>query len=304
MKVSFALTYENPLRHIFSKQKEISRLQEAISQGKGLLEPSDNPLSWSNAMNLKTAMAKAEQWKENINFGANWNNITEGHLNHLNDLLTRAREIAIGAIKINSPETVLARAKELDQILREVITIANAKYQNRYVFSVNSDTGSPLFGYTEVNGQVASIINPADPLDMAEPLYISVGETTPVQINVDGQRLFFDEEGNSILQNLLNLRNAISSGNTNQIGDAMEHIERDQSRVLEALTTVGTTLNRLEARNDALEAITITQQDRLGDLEETDMAKLITEYQLTTTALQAVYQSTARITGLSLLQYL
>ncbi|MGC8718716.1 MAG: flagellin, partial [Thermodesulforhabdaceae bacterium] len=84
----------------------------------------------------------------------------------------------------------------------------------------------------------------------------------------------------------------------------MGQIEKDQSRVLEALTTVGTTLNRLEARKDALDAVTISQQERLEDLEETDMAKLITDFQLTATALQAVYQSTARVSGLTLLQYI
>lgn len=300
MRVSFALTYENPVRHIFSKQKDLRRLQNAISQGKGLLEPSDNPLNWANAMNLKAAMAKAEQWKKNIDFGISWNNTTEGYLNHLNDLLTRAREIAIESIKVNSPETVSAHAKELDQILREAITVANARYQNRYVFSVNS-TESP-FGYTENNGEIDSITYSSN--QMEEPLYISVGEYTSVQVNVDGKRLFFDDQENSILKNLLDLKNAVKSGDTNWISSEMGRVEKDQSRVLEALTTVGTNLNRLEARKDVLDAVIVTQQERLGDLEETDMAKIITEYQLTATALQAVYQSTTRITGLSLLQYL
>lgn len=303
IRVSFALTYESPVRYIFSKQKEIRHLQDGISQGKGLLQPSDNPLNWANAMNLKAAMAKAEQWKKNIEFGTNWNSTTEGYLNHLNDLLTKAREIAIESMKVNSPETVEAHKRQIDQIIREALLTANSKYQNRYIFSVNEDPSFPLFGYVEANGEIISI-DPPFPSQMAEPLYITVGESTPVQINVDGERLFFDEQGKSILENLLDLKNAIVSEDSNQISDAMGRIEKDQSRVLEALTVVGSTINRLEARGDALDAINIVRQDRLGDLEETDMAKLITEYQLTAISLEAVYQSTAKVTGLSILQYL
>jgi flagellar hook-associated protein 3 FlgL len=304
MRISFALTYENPVINIFSKQKDLRHLQDAISQGKGLLDPSDNPLNWAGAMNLKTAMAKAEQWKKNIDFGTNWNNTTEGYLSHLDDLLTRAREIAIKAIKINSSETTASYVKELDQIIREAITVANAKYQDRYIFSPNTDPTNPLFGFTESNGEITSITDPANPGQMSESLDIAVGENTSVRVNVDGERLFFDDQNNSILRNLLDLKNAVKLGDTNQISNAMGKIENDQSRVLEALTTVGGTLNRLEARGNALDTIMISQQERIGDLEETDMAKLITDYQLTATALQAIYQSTARVTGLSLLQYL
>jgi len=304
MRISFALTYENPVINIFSKQKDLRRLQDAISQGKGLLDPSDNPLNWAGAMNLKTAVAKAEQWKKNIDFGTNWNNTTEGYLSHLDDLLTRAREIAIKAIKINSSETTASYVKELDQIIREAITVANAKYQDRYIFSPNTDPTNPLFGFTESNGEITSITDPANPGQMSESLDIAVGENTSVRVNVDGERLFFDDQNNSILRNLLDLKNAVKLGDTNQISNAMGKIENDQSRVLEALTTVGGTLNRLEARGNALDTIMISQQERIGDLEETDMAKLITDYQLTATALQAIYQSTARVTGLSLLQYL
>jgi len=304
MRISFALTYENPVINIFSKQKDLRRLQDAISQGKGLLDPSDNPLNWAGAMNLKTAVAKAEQWKKNIDFGTNWNNTTEGYLSHLDDLLTRAREIAIKAIKINSSETTASYVKELDQIIREAITVANAKYQDRYIFSPNTDPTNPLFGFTESNGEITSITDPANPGQMSESLDIAVGENTSVRVNVDGERLFFDDQNNSILRNLLDLKYAVKLGDTNQISNAMGKIENDQSRVLEALTTVGGTLNRLEARGNALDTIMISQQERIGDLEETDMAKLITDYQLTATALQAIYQSTARVTGLSLLQYL
>jgi flagellar hook-associated protein 3 FlgL len=304
MRISFALTYENPVINIFSKQKDLRRLQDAISQGKGLLDPSDNPLNWAGAMNLKTAVAKAEQWEKNIDFGTNWNNTTEGYLSHLDDLLTKAREIAIKAIKINSSETTASYVKELDQIIREAITVANAKYQDRYIFSPNTDPTNPLFGFTESNGEITSITDPANPGQMSESLDIAVGENTSVRVNVDGERLFFDDQNNSILRNLLDLKNAVKLGDTNQISNAMGKIENDQSRVLEALTTVGGTLNRLEARGNALDTIMISQQERIGDLEETDMAKLITDYQLTATALQAIYQSTARVTGLSLLQYL
>ncbi len=305
MRVTFALKYENITTHIFSKQKNIKDLQNAISQGKALLEPYQNPLSWSRAMDTKNMLQKSEQWKKNIEFGINWNNHTEGYLNSLNDLLTKAREIAIKAIKINSPEATASYVKELDGIIREAINIANSKYQDRYIFSAYSDPFSPLFSYSETNGEVTSIIPPPTPSDMNIPLEINLSDTTSARINIDGEALFFDApSGDSIPKNLLDLKEAIKNGNVNLIGSAMEDIEKDQERVLEALTTVGANLNRLEARRYTLDAITISYQERLDELEETDMAKMATSYQLKITALQAVYSSAVLTSKLSLLDYL
>ncbi len=304
MKVSFALTYDHITRHVFAKQRDLRRLQEELSQGKALLNQSDNPLAWARVMDMKNAVQKATRWKENSDFGTNWNTTTEGHLNSLNDLLTRAREIAIKAIKVNDDESITSYTKELDQLLREALTTANATYQNRFLFAVNNDPATPLFGYTEVNGEITAISDPADPTDLAEPLTVIVGDAMTARVNVDGQRLFFDGSGESILKNLLDLKNAIASRDTDAVSDAMGAVEADQARVLEALTTVGAQLSRFEARSTTLDAIMVSQRECISDLEDADMATLATDYQLTVTTLEAMYQATSRVSNLSLLQYL
>ncbi len=274
-RVSFALRYETLTSNMLSKEAEVKKLQEAIAKGRGLLKPSDDPIAWRQAMDFKSASKEIEQWQKNIQFAMSWSRTTEGALNHLNDLLTRAREIAIKAIKVNSEETRTAYKEELKQIKDEVKLIEDLKYRDRWVFH-----------------------RPPD-----DPVQVKVGKNKTMIISVSEEEVF-GTAPDSISDHIQQLYDAIDSNNVNDISTSMGDIEADQQRVLSVMTKVGAAMNRLDARNNVLASIMIENEDRTGDLEKTDMTQLATEYQLKKTALQAIYQTTASISGLTLLRYI
>lgn len=273
-RVSFASSYDILTNEMLSKQSEVRNLQEAISKGKALLRPSDDPAAWVQSMNLKSAQKEMEQWRRNIEFGTSWAKTTEGTLSHLNDLLTRSREIAIKAIKATSPEEREALKNELSQIKDEIDQLVETKYRDRELFH--------------------------DPPD--DPVKIRIGKNKTMEVSV-GREEVFGTAGDTISDHVQALHDAIDSNDVNAISTSMGDVESDQQRVLSALTKVGAIMNRLEARENAISSISINYEERIGEMEKADIAKLATEYQLKKTALQAIYHTTASVSELSLLRY-
>lgn len=302
MKVSFSTNYTALLDGIFKKEQDIARLRKAISEGKGLLRPADDPLAWSRAMDWKDMMGKVEQWGKNINFGMNWNEYTESQLNYLNDLLTRTREIAIKAIKVNSEETRSSYVSELDGIIEDALSVSKSTYMDRYIFLVNENVDPSLNIFDPSTGDLNSSLLPDD---LNTSLDIRVGSGQTMRINVDAKEIFFDNNDDStIFNHIVNLREAIKNNDVDEIDTYMGKIEADQNRVLKTLANVGTTMTRLEARQNTLDELYIEYEDTKADLEQTDMTKIATDYQLKVIVLQALYQTTSDVSSLSLIKYL
>ncbi|SFM47086.1 hypothetical protein [Thermodesulforhabdus norvegica] len=301
MKVSFSTKYNSLLEGIFRKEQDISKLRESISKGKELLRPSDDPVSWYRVMNLKNLSGETEQWLENLDFATHWGEYTESRLNHLNDLLTRAREIAIKAIKVNSEETISGYVSELDEIVDEALSIARSTYLDRYVFLPWSDIDPTAAIFDPSTGD---LMLPFAPDDFSESLEVRIGPQEKLRVNVDAKKVFFSEDGSTIFNHLIGLRNAIQSNDTDQISQYMGQIEEDQDRVLAGLAEAGTIMVRLDARSNALEELQIDLEDDTAELEQTDVTRMATDYQLKVLALQALYQTTSGVSSLSLVSYL
>ncbi len=274
-RVSFALNYETLVNNMLKKQEDVRKLQEAISKGKALLKPSDDPSAWLQSMNFKEAQKEIEQWNKNLQFAMNWSKTTEGALSHLNDLLTRVREISIKAIKVNSLESRQAYLHELEQIKDEIEQLRVFEYRDRRLFPSSSD----------------------------QAVEIRIGKNKVLTVSVSEDDVFSNGT-DTISDHIQELYDAINSNNTNGISNAMGEIESDQQRVLSVLTEVGAIMNRLDARENILSSVSIEYEDRIANLEKTDVAKLATDYQLKKTALQAIYQTTSTVSDLTLLRYI
>ncbi|MBW1975444.1 MAG: hypothetical protein JRI45_07720 [Deltaproteobacteria bacterium] len=313
-RISLVANYQSLITRMFENQQNVSKLREALAQGKMVTHQADDPEAWPKIMEFNWKIGQNERWLKNIEYGEGWNRYTEGVLNHMNELITKAREIAIKAIKLNSPETIQSYVKELDEIFDEFLGTANSKYENRFVLAPSVMNETTLFdnstGAFKVDMDNSGVVDSTD-VDLAfnKPLKIRIGPdevTGLMRINIDAKALLYDENGDNILQNIKELRNAIAnmlSGGTGAVETAMGKIEKAQDRILTALTQVGAHLNRLEARKNIIQAISVDYKDRVATLEKSDVAKLATDYQMAVTTLQAIYQTTASVSDLTLLRY-
>lgn len=117
----------------------------------------------------------------------------------------------------------------------------------------------------------------------------------------------------SVFKSLANLIKALESGGTtqaeraqyhNEISFALNNFDRANDNVLRVRALIGSRMKEVESLSSINSDLQLQYQQTLSDLQDLDYAKAISDLTRKQTDLQAAQQSFARITQLSLFNYL
>src|SRR3972149_5639031 len=144
MRVSNNLLSNTVMGNMQRNLEKLFELQNSASSGKKINKPSDDPAGAAKLINYNSAISKAEQYQRNIGNGAAFLNATETAVSSTQDILMRAKELALYArSETNSAADRNFMAKEVEQLYQQVRQIANSKYDNRYIFAGLSTDVAP-----------------------------------------------------------------------------------------------------------------------------------------------------------------
>ena len=136
MKISNRMLYSQVNRDISRNAEILFRLSGQISSGKRINTPSDDPLGLSSVLTNRTELNMFDQYGKSINYATGWLSRMESLIQDTDDLLARASELAVQqASATASAETRKGAAEEIKQIRSMLLSNANAKYGNKYIFS-------------------------------------------------------------------------------------------------------------------------------------------------------------------------
>lgn len=107
-----------------------------------------------------------------------------------------------------------------------------------------------------------------------------------------------------VFANLAALRDALLHSDEAAITTAAEGLQTDLNRVILLRGQAGALVQDIEARQQRLEDQNFATESLLSSLEDTDYNEAIARFQTLQTALEANLQTTGRLLGLSLLDYL
>ncbi len=115
---------------------ELSKVQDQISSGKRLTKPSDDVIAMRGSMAYKVSINNIEQYGRNINEGLSALGLTGSLLGSANNILNRARELAISeSSDTSTSDTRKITSYEVQNLFNELIDIGNTKLKDRYLFS-------------------------------------------------------------------------------------------------------------------------------------------------------------------------
>lgn len=131
-------------------------------------------------------------------------------------------------------------------------------------------------------------------------LYVQVGAgNVNIDINVPGGEPFA-----SNIAALTNLRNALRSGDSSRIQNALTSIDTAQKVTLTARSDLGARSNRLELISNRLDELDLNYNTLLSNNEDTDIAKAITDLNMQQNAQRAALGIGAKIIVPSLIDFL
>jgi flagellar hook-associated protein 3 FlgL len=172
MKVTNGTTYRMLQTNLGRISTRLEELRNQGATGIKLSKPSDDPAAIRPVLTTRTQIRSTERYMETMGISLDKMEATDGHLDHVENILQRVKEIGINAINgalSQSDMTVLA--DEVGQMRQELLDAANGMVDGKFIFSGYNEDVKPF----EVNPYYNP--NPADPAN-PDPVFNPADSTT------------------------------------------------------------------------------------------------------------------------------
>jgi flagellar hook-associated protein 3 FlgL len=156
MRISTSWAQQLGVNAMNAQQVKMSKTQMQLSSGLEILTPSDDPAAAVRTLSLQETIEKTKQYQDNIAMVRSRLNIEEGSLEAAENIMFRAKELTIQALNSTlTTEDRLAIKAEIDQLLEQMVGVANTKNANgEYVFSGDLSTTPAVAWDVEIGSYV------------------------------------------------------------------------------------------------------------------------------------------------------
>ena len=283
---------------------DLSRLVEnqaktnaAISSGKIYRRPSDAPVNLTHALGYRSDLSDTKQFSRNIVFGQGWVQATETAMRQVQDRLTRAHELAIeGANDTLNATDRRAIADEVKVILEEVVSIANTSIGGRYILA-----GSRTKGYA--NGETPFMLDRDGKVTYngnEEDFSIDIGTGQTQKINLDGKTALVQS---GAFEALDMLQDALNANSQHSIETAIGDLQISMNHVSQQTAKLGAMGNTLDKKEELSTSLSLTIEERLSDVEDTDIIRAISDLKTLDAGYQAALAAASKVMKMSLADF-
>ncbi len=292
MRVTQSMITRNLVRDLLESRDNMSNLQKTISSGKDIKKASDDPVKFNMANRYRKTIALNEMYLKNITDAQSWVSMTSEIIDDLYEQNLSAKEIALRASDNSLNADVRANlTSEVDAIISEMVSLLNTQYMGKYLFSGTMTKGKAPFQYN--NGTLTYQGNEGQ-------IIRRIADGISVTVNISGE--VFQEMG--LIEHLLDLRNGLQNNDLTLIKNAINGVENSSEKLLAVTTQLGSLKNQLSMTQNRLEVTNTNLSSFISNLEDANIAEVITRYNAEELAYNAALQVTASTFDLSILDFL
>jgi flagellar hook-associated protein 3 FlgL len=136
MRVTNSMLRNKVVYNIQAAFERMQLAQTQVATRKRLLKPSDEPIAVAKTLKIRDLLGDNEQYQSNIDDATGWLDSTEPALDSMSSLIANLKEIALkGASDEKGASEREALGKQVEGLLEELVTLANSRYDQRYIFS-------------------------------------------------------------------------------------------------------------------------------------------------------------------------
>ena len=279
------------LHDIDSAREQMLDAQNRVSSGRSILRPSDNPQDMSDILRLRADKSEAEQYERNLEYGRSRLEFTDTALESLQNMLERVRFLALSTL--GSSATADPYSVEAEGLRDQILGTVNTSFQGRYIFGGSDGVTQPFqkdgAGVVTYNGN-------------SDVVKVQVGRVATPQTQIPGDELF--GVGNDVFQALTDLIDAMKSGVKSDIDAKLKPVEAAWDGLSVSRSRVGSLVNVASSISEEMSALSLARETSLVELESADLTETLVAFQSYQTVLQSTLAVGARISQLSLLDYL
>jgi flagellar hook-associated protein 3 FlgL len=297
-RISTYLFHQRATASMLDNQSRLSKTQLQLATGKRILTPSDDPAGATKTLDLQRYLETNKQFLSNMGFARARLETQETALASVTDLLERAGELAVqGNNATASASDRQAIAAEVDQLLEQMLALANTRDSNgEYLFG-GLQRDSAAFVRDPVTGAVSYAGD-------NQQRQIQVSEVRRLADADTGQDIFMDVAGGASAFDILSKFAADLRTPGASLSDSIGNIQLTMQQVLDVRARGGARLNALDDLGSINEDLGVTLEAQLSEIKDLDYAEAVSRMNRQLLAFQASQQSYARLSQLSLFDYL
>jgi len=291
MRVTSDTAYKSLLGDIERISERMQDTQLQISSGKKLQKPSDDPTAVSDVIRIQAEQGEIKQYQDNIATGKSRLDFADTTLQGVETMVERVRSLAL--LSMSNLSTASLQTSEISGLRDQLLSAANSTFDGQYMFA-----GSNLDGpaYTQAsNGTITYNGN-------NQAIQLQIGHSSKLQIQVPGSEVFSGSV--DVFSTVQDLITAMNTGDKNGISAQVTKLEQFSSVIGNALGKVGGLVNVAQSVDADLTQYSLARTAQRSRLEDADLAAALTDYTQEETALKAATSVGARISSISLLDYL
>ncbi|HEY5958119.1 MAG TPA: flagellar hook-associated protein FlgL [Polyangiaceae bacterium] len=258
MRVTETLRFDLVSRRLSTLRSKYQQTALESTTGQRVNAPSDDPVAAAEAARVRAGLAQSQANTRSIDLVKGDVEMAEAALDQAGNVFQRAREIAMaGANGANGSDQRQALAIEANQLVSQVIEIANAKGSQGYLFA-GTRWDAPAFDSTG-----AFVGNDQQHL-------VQTGAGEPIAVNVSGSQAFTSAGGIDVIQELRNLAEGLKSEDMDAIRSTLDGLQTAHEQVQRERSHAGLILNRIQLSETILNQTDLDLSRRETDVVTAD----------------------------------
>lgn len=302
MRITNNMLINNMMQSLSGNLTRTQKYYNQLATGKKISLPSDDPIVASKALKLRTDVSEIGQYKRNTDDATAWMDITESTMNQMTDLVHRMKQITNQAANgTNTDEDLQKIEEEAKELRSQLISLGNATYAGRYIFS-GYKTDKPL-----LNDDGTFNVDVAN----SEQIRFEIGIGDDININVPGSDLFNRTiigaaagAKSEFVDTFDQVISSLESDDKSQLSSLLGNIDDELGNLMRVRAGLGARMNRVELTANRLEDDNVNFTMLMSKNEDVDIAESIMKLQNEENVYKASLSTGARVIQPSLVDFL
>lgn len=304
MRISTQNFYATSTARMNDLQANLMKTQQQIQSGMKNLTPADDPVAAAKALGLAQAKSQNEQFGINRQNAKDPLQYSEVVLDSVVSLLQDVKDIVLSASNGTVAEADRKIfASDISGRLDQLIGLANTSDSSGHPIFSGFETGKPAFTKTSTG----AVYNG----DQGQR-GVQVDTSRQIATNDAGDKIF-QANGNDVFRTLTDLVSMLNapvstaaekSALTANLASSNVRLTSSLDNVLTVRASIGSRLKEIDTLDVAGSAKGLYLEESLADVQGVDYVKAVTDLTQQKTMLDAAQQSFAKISGMSLFDYM
>ncbi|MDD2319084.1 MAG: flagellar hook-associated protein FlgL [Geobacteraceae bacterium] len=296
MRITPGMSSDNALYNLQKGRTLLNRLQEQIASGSVINRPSDDPITTRQLLDMDSKLEQGEQYLSNITKGNLSLSMTDTALQGMADIIAQAKKTTGTITSGSSDQTVRENAaSQLEELKKQLVDLGNTQLGDQYIFAGFKNSTPPF----SINDNTYS--------GTSDEISIEIDQNSPAAITLTGDALLKGTGSYGsvdIFETLDAIIAAIRSNNPDDIQSNAANLDASSNQINNARSDVAGRMIRLESAETMISRNQSTLKGIISDTMGVDYVEAATQLTQQQAAFEAALSATAKISQLSLLDYL